>query len=99
MARFAERVTFYFISINSNHYRPVMFTSMTRGGHPMALDDDRGSEEAVPPCLLPSQREPHLCSRCDQVTSLQTIIGKFGEQPAYQLFHCTSCKNTDWVKK
>jgi hypothetical protein len=29
---------------------------------------------------------------------LVTTISKFGDQPAYRIFHCTSCEVTDWVR-
>jgi hypothetical protein len=37
------------------------------------------------------------CRRCGGLAHLETVLGRFGEQPAYMVFHCDVCNFTDWT--
>jgi hypothetical protein len=39
------------------------------------------------------------CGQCGEPMVLVTTIGKFDDQPAYQIFRCSLCEVTDWVRE
>jgi DNA-directed RNA polymerase subunit M/transcription elongation factor TFIIS len=39
-----------------------------------------------------------VCKQCNAIMVLQSTLGRFGDQPAYQIFQCSQCGYTDWVE-
>ena len=37
------------------------------------------------------------CGRCGQPTALATVLPRFGETPAYDIFQCNVCNAVRWV--
>jgi hypothetical protein len=45
------------------------------------------------------QSPPTACERCGAALGPGTVIGRFGDQPAYAVFVCASCGFIHWRKK
>lgn len=44
------------------------------------------------------ERRPSIrCRLCGRDAPLQTVLGKFGKQPAYRVYRCQVCDYIDWV--
>ena len=39
------------------------------------------------------------CCRCGQPTTLATVLPRFGETPAYDIFQCNVCNAVQWVAR
>jgi hypothetical protein len=46
----------------------------------------------------PSPDVAPKCYRCGQVTTLVSVIPRFGHTPAYRIFECHSCHILNWVE-
>ena len=55
------------------------------------IDDD------PKPANVSKVKLTYACSRCDNLTELQIVIDRFGDQPAYKIFRCNGCGAIDWI--
>jgi hypothetical protein len=55
------------------------------------IDDD------PKPANVSKVKLTYACSHCDNLTELQIVIDRFGDQPAYKIFRCSGCGAIDWI--
>jgi hypothetical protein len=63
-------------------------------GNAMSGDD---AGEGPTPDKKGDEPPEKVCQRCSSPT-LQSNIGKFGDQPAYKIYRCSACGYAEWVE-
>jgi hypothetical protein len=57
-----------------------------------------GDADGPPPEKKESEKPSEkMCNRCNS-PMLQSRIGKFGDQPAYDIYRCSACGYAEWVE-
>jgi hypothetical protein len=47
--------------------------------------------------LFNEQNSGPNCSRCGKPTALSTVLPRYGDTPAYDIFQCNDCNAVQWV--